>query len=628
MKHTSGLRIWLFVFVLLPAMLLVSFQLKHSRVLYDIVVQELLLFGFFALLCYACDYIGVLLLRLMMELGMGTCYACDYVGVIALRLIVGISMGSFYFYMYLLIGYRFVTGAEFNPRFLTDNVDILFPTLLRLAGPVTLITIATITILMWLSSVLISEWCVASIANLREKFDPSWHSPIIALFMLYLIGTRGLHGFLPADAAEKGAQSPEMVELLFSMFPAPPQPMESVFYVQLESGNASLTTQKRTINGEEFSGNYAPVMQRVAKDGVYFPLFWSNSVRTNRAQENILCDIANNVQDPLSRRPEHILNAEHCLPALLRAKGYRTIMFRGADLEFENTREFMLRIGFDEVHGPDIMLPGSGEHAWGFDDCSVYQSAFRYLWDHRKSKEKLFVYIEVSSHHENFQESEEEKAEAYDYLFPFPAPKNDIEHYLNSYATQDSCIQTFYDEYRNFTQGNAHLFIAPDHSVPVWGHDGQPFDPNGSYPENFLINLAYIPPKSRVAEFRIGEEESTRFSETDILPTVLELLGGEHSPRSFLSALQKNPSLPIDTHRCQILTQPYAGPDIVIVKGLQFFRYSLKKRSLILFNLETDPLALHPITLSEDMPYETFHDNYQCKDVTEKFVSIFRPTVV
>lgn len=77
-----------------------------------------------------------------------------------------------------------------------------------------------------------------------------------------------------------------------------------------------------------------------------------------------------------------------CLPALLRAQGYRTVFIQGGRKTFSGKQEFLLAQGFEEMHGMREVLgryPEPPPWHWGAHDVSL----MRYVQDEIKRLEAL-----------------------------------------------------------------------------------------------------------------------------------------------------------------------------------------------------------------------------------------------
>lgn len=381
---------------------------------------------------------------------------------------------------------------------------------------------------------------------------------------------------------------------------------ESVFILQLESGNGMASEGKLTIDGKQYDGLYAPMMRRVAEDGVHFPLFWGNSMQTNRGQEAILCGIANNMGDSYSYRPQDI--STKCLPEILKENGYKTVFLSSYyEDQYFNLGEFMDHIGFEDSHHGDMMVPGEDtKYPWGYDDCSFVRRSFDYLKATYMPNEKKFVYLEFTNNHMPFIPREE-----YASVHPFSSPRNYIERYLDSAAEQDHCVGEFYKAFQEYTGGNAHLLILPDHSWPVGTHRNT-FNERNAYNDNILTNFAYVPPVSRRAEFRIGEILDRIFSQTDIIPTLFEILNRTSYPQSFVFALKKESASEEVYEDCHVFTQPYGGGMLAILRGQDKFIYLVPDQIVIHFDLTTDFYEKNPEVVGEDISYDQFIEQYMC----------------
>jgi hypothetical protein len=380
---------------------------------------------------------------------------------------------------------------------------------------------------------------------------------------------------------------------------------ESVYLLQLESGSAHAVSGQLELEGRRYDGNYAPNLRRIAQDGVFFPFFWSNSVQSNRALENILCGITNNVGPALSYNPAKILS--ECLPAILRKAGYRTIFYVAFDdPQFMNYKQFSAALGFDEFRdAPSLGMPAD-RSSWGIDDCRFYSAVFDDL-RRRPQQEKRFVYIEVSAHHYPFAGRPE-----YARLHPFVLPQAPIEWYLNSWVEQDHCLADFYERYLDLTQGEAHLVITPDHSWPVGMH-GNFLHDYGWYHANFAIPFLYVPPRSRAAEFRTGAAVNEQPSLAGLPPTILELLDGRARANSFAGVLRAQASLPVEhAEFCHILTQPYGGGAIVIQRTTEKLVYHVQRRRLERYDRLSDPQERSPQLVAEPIDYAEVRRRYYC----------------
>lgn len=521
------------------------------------------------------------------------------------------SLASLYYLIVsFIIGYWIYRGNEFDIFFIIDGFRNISSTAVNIFGW---------TLVLYVSLFLALGICYFVL--FMKMFKCFKHVRIKHLgTCLFLITTLVVTEFslMTSESSPTGyisytlQKSKETTEARHSIFPSFPdnshystQSNENFFILQLESGNALAINGNLTINGIVYNETYNPEIREIAKDGAYIPYFWGNSMQTNRAHENILCGITNNIGKAYSLRLNE-LNVS-CLPEILNRMKFTTLVFRSDNLDFMNTGGFMKHIGFKEIHYDDIMQDGDLEFKWGYDDCLFYKRAFEYLKEHFPVPERLFVYFEVSTNHYGFDPKEEYRS-----ILKFLKSgkyKNFIEKYLDSYSVQDYCAGKFYEEFMNYSSYNSHLMILDDHSYPIGLHSMS--NEIGATNENFLVTFTYVPPKNRKNEFKIGTEINEMFGETDVLPTIFDLLNNQKYQNSFAFALRGKPKNMYED--CHILIQPYDGVQISVVKNLDKYLYSATNETLVYYNLSNDWYEQNPVLLSENLSYADFRGNYFCK---------------
>ncbi len=390
---------------------------------------------------------------------------------------------------------------------------------------------------------------------------------------------------------------------------------ENVFILQLESTNGLALDGKAVVNGKAYDDDYMPELRRAAKDGVFFPQFFGNTMQTHRAQETILCGIVNNFVNSFTWSETM---RSSCLPAILSKDGYDTYFFQSYwDDNFYDTKNFMHYIGFENYHSEDIMEEGDPWYQWGYDDCTYYDRVFSFLDTQNLSDKKSLVYITVSSNHANF-----DPKNGYENVWAFPEPQNFIEKYLNSALVQDHCVARFYDRFRRQYADTSHLFILGDHSHPV-GINGSEDFARGFTTDNYVIPLAYIPPRGRSEEFDIGKEvKELRYSQTDILATIFELLSGQQYRNSFADTLKKHDSVLAsltadqDYEDCHMFVQAFNQVAASSVINDVKYTYVFDDQSLQISNIGDDILERNRNTLPMKLGYEDFKAKYTCPRFT------------
>jgi hypothetical protein len=508
-----------------------------------------------------------------------------------------------------LIIYWQVTGTQFDVLFALDSYEDVYRTLVNTLGRWLTGLAASLVVLYGVYLWLVWRWFIRLRASGTQLFA-SWSAVLLlALQVLTLASNRSEQRlvFEEIRSAKEAVQERSAVAPIFpdtTRFTTDSE--ENLFILHLESGNAIALSGTMVLDGKAYTDDYMPQMRAIARDGVFFPFFWGNSIQSNRALINILCGVANEAGRSLSYNPEKIRNP--CLPELLTQAGYRSLFFLGFSApDFMNYANLIPALGFKEFHDSRLVSV-LDDDAWGVDDCTLYRKMFEYLRTHYPTPKRLFVYTEVSSHHYPYGGSP-----AYAHVHRFKLPLNFAEGYLNSYTEQDFCLQTFYEEFRRYAGDHSHLFIMPDHSWPVGLHNGNTLNDAYSFNENFLIPFLYLPPVSRRQEFRIGEQVAARPSLTDVLPTVFELLNDRPYPNSFTFLLKRAGGFPNHYEDCHVLVQPYGGGEIAIVKGNRKYVYFVSQKRLLRYDLREDWDERHPEVVAENISYATVRRQYYCE---------------
>jgi len=586
-RHAYGLfGLAILVFVIIPA-LFISFNLKH-----DSIHKILTLF----------DQTLILSIILIIFLTVNNSSRAAWP-----KIILAFLASLYYLLVSFIIGYWIYRGSQFDIFFILDGFRNILSTAVNIFGWTLALYIAAFLVLGICYFMLLMKMFFC-FEHIKIKNLGSCMLLIAALTFTefsFIHSGSSPTGYL-SYTIQESTETANSRQLIFPSFPDnshySTKSNDNVFILQLESGNSLAINGNLTIGGIAYNETYNPSIREIAKDGIYIPYFFGNSMQTNRAHENIFCGITNNLGKAFSLRLNE-LNVS-CLPEILNRMNFTTLVFRSDDLGFMKTGDFMKHIGFKEIFHEDIMEEGDLEFKWGYDDCTFYKRAFEYLKKNYPVPERLFVFFEVSSHHYGFDPKPE-----YEFLRKFKPHRKFIEKYLDSYRVQDYCAGKFYEEFMNYSSRNSHLLILDDHSYPVGLHGMS--NEIGATNENFLVTFTYVPPENRKNEFNIGTEINEIFGETDILPTIFDLLNNKRYQNSFAFALRGKPKSMYED--CHILIQPYDGVQIAVVKNLDKYLYSTTNKTLIYYDLSKDWYEQNPALVAENLSYEDFKGNYFCR---------------
>ena len=355
----------------------------------------------------------------------------------------------------------------------------------------------------------------------------------------------------------------------------------NLFLIHLESLNALLVNSTLTPN----------LLRIGQRDGVFFPRVVSPSVLTIRAQETILCSILPALKHSMASQQD-LTTGLVCLPEILRRRGFRTLYFHSyPSLSFYNLAPFMKMIGFDELHGSDIMKPEDRLLSWGYPEDVFYQRVFGYL--ERFKGQKIFAYIAVNTTN-HFPFYDHEKKIAYPQFesnLPYSHPATLRQRLANTTYIQDHFLGEMYQQFlKAGYDRTSHMMIFGDHSFPIGIHPNNIHSENHAFQENFVTSLALIPAAPDRKRFKVGTRADSLYSYLDLLPTLAEMYGIEgmrYYGRSFLNAatVKGQKHLP----RCIVAVQPFGGGHIAVINYPRKSIYSLASNTVSQYDLEKDP---------------------------------------
>jgi hypothetical protein len=358
---------------------------------------------------------------------------------------------------------------------------------------------------------------------------------------------------------------------------------DAIFFIKQESLNALLASPKIT-----------PQLMRASPDGILFPKIYANSIQSLRGYECVLCGVPPSIAGALvDDYPAGELKDLNCLPKVFKSLGYHSLYFFGGS---RNPRivHFAETIGFEKVLADDIMKKGDFKFDWGYREDVFFTRVFEYLQQHYLNS-KLFIFIDTgATNHDPFEVLDKALLDK----IPFPKHESFTEHLSNTTFVQDSYFGHFYSLFKKHYADRGSVVAVSDHSWPMEAHRYNIYNERGAYEENFLIPLLFVPPQSKKANFATGTTVGYRFSQMDILPTVLDLIGmkqkhllGESFAPWLLSSQNRERLAPV---RTEISVQPYGGGFISAVRYPEKYLFDVLGRNVKIYDLQKDPQEHSP----------------------------------
>lgn len=357
--------------------------------------------------------------------------------------------------------------------------------------------------------------------------------------------------------------------------------LENIIILHLES-----------LNAFEINDKHTPNLLKIAEQGTYFENFYSNSVQTLGAYENIFCSLPSSFDKNLVQTPW--APQVTCLPYVMKQVGYQTIIFKGgARLNETGTDVFENDIGFSEGHNSDIMA-GFTPLPWGYRENEFYDQVFKYLGQD-KNPGKRFIYIDIgTTNHYPFVVRPE-----FAHLVPYPRPQSVYERLANTTFLQDRYLAYAWQKINElYPRHNFTLLILSDNSWPVGLQSKNTFNESGAYEENFRIPLIVINGNDK----NKGKIIKSRYSQMDVMPGVLDMVGVDYTGHAFAkSFVPEMNGEKADKTRNILLIQPYSQKFINVIdeQGIKY-QYNSEDGSYSKFDLNTDPLEKNPTLISSD----------------------------
>lgn len=345
-----------------------------------------------------------------------------------------------------------------------------------------------------------------------------------------------------------------------------------------------------SLNGFLVNATNTPVFSGLAKEGIFFPKFYNNSVQTILTYETILCSLPSSFDMNLVN--EKLGHDILCLPNFLKKFGYRNYHFKGGIyLTSARTEDLMEMIGFDELHNTDIMQKSDPQYLWGHREDIYYQRVFEYLKKNALPK-KNFYYIDVgATNHWPFTTPKDLKNEV-----PYPEPKNHQQRLINTSFLQDKYLKTAWEEINKlFPDKNYTLLILGDHAWPAEIHPKNIFNEQNAFEENFTTSMILM-----IGDKYQNKIINEKYNQTDILPTLIELFNitppNNQIRQSLLKAINNENLPPADI----LQIQPYGDRFINVIKDNLKYQYNSAKNNFILCDLANDPEEKNCTTIGQN----------------------------
>lgn len=436
---------------------------------------------------------------------------------------------------------------------------------------------------------LILEWRKKTVSRQKpEKFHPGLAAGVFGVWCLCVVSPfttfDEVTGFVQSFKRAVFWKSPYPIVVQAAEWPylrsgrqtpAAPVPIWDrpyVFVVVQESFNQSAITAKGP------DGQWVmPYFHQLMAEGLVVSRFYANSIQTAKGQFAIVNGILPTIKGKEFTRFFEV--SVQSLADVFNAFGYQSVMFDAqSDPGFDNTQNYMSRIGFQSVALNAYLKPEDAPYIWNWGpENRVVFTRFLDFLDQAISKnprQPMFCLIETVNNHMHFQVPKQR-------CFVYSNPENLSERYANSVRLADQGFRVLIEGLKaRQLLDKSIIVITGDHPYPLGGH-GISHNESGFYEESFRIPMLILA-SGRVKPAVIPDNKP--YSQIDIAPTVLELAGLQPSSTHFIGRSIVAPYQP----RPIYLIQPYSGIIVSIVDFPWKYSWNQKTGAQYLFNLAAD----------------------------------------
>jgi phosphoglycerol transferase MdoB-like AlkP superfamily enzyme len=248
-----------------------------------------------------------------------------------------------------------------------------------------------------------------------------------------------------------------------------------------------------------------PNFDSLAEKGILFQNFFATGTRTNRGIPSVLCSFPSSPIHSIMKgfAPNRSFTS---FAEILKKQGYKSIVVYGGDLQFDNMEGFLRSVGFDAFIGQKDFPSKASLGKWGVPDHIVFKRANQ---EFLKFGDRPFLGVIITlSNHEPFLLPSPDFE-----IFPKSMPYSD---YINTFHYSDWALGEFFREAEKEPYFKNTIFVlVADHGKLLESQSDMPLD------RYRIACLIYAPSLFGLSPKKV----TTTGSQTDLLPTILGLLG-------------------------------------------------------------------------------------------------------
>ena len=317
--------------------------------------------------------------------------------------------------------------------------------------------------------------------------------------------------------------------------------MKNVLFITLESVRKFETIPKKGID-------LTPNLNEISKKNFTPRYYYANSNQTIKAEIALLCGMHDFLIGTSLSAPNNQQVRTNCLPNILKQYGYQSLWFHGAESDFFNRKEFLPKIGFDELHDQLTIEAEFNKQDkqysvrhWGVEDPYTFDYALAYL--EKTEKPFLAEILTVSNHHPFVDIDTQFKDEDF-----HPEVPRNLDDTYNRYQHlvyyTDKALGKFWRAFeKSDLYKNTVVVISGDHGIWLFSDEFESQTDNATLQYESYLRLPltiYFP------DIEFSSEVDMTMSQVDVPELIINYLGLDDA-RAFQSNLnEKNISQLLD----------------------------------------------------------------------------------
>ena len=357
------------------------------------------------------------------------------------------------------------------------------------------------------------------------------------------------------------------------LLPTPTTEKRNVVLVHLESTRA----QSVTPYNEDLKTT--PFLDDLAKSSLLAKRAYTTVPHTSKASVSANCGVYPHlVTTTTEALPESI--PAPCLAALLTQQGYNSVFFQSSTKRFENFQGLVRSFGYEEYYPLESMDEERFEKTnyFGYEDDMMLEPSEEWLKEHG-NEPFVAEYLTGTGHHDYQCLNTHYGSEDF-------ADEEPLNSYLNCMRLQDHFLKNLIDQYKE-------LGLYEDTIFVIYGDHGEGFGEHGLlghndtiYEEGLKVPFLIHAP----GWFEGGEQVEGLSNHTDILPTVIEMLGYEVENGEYpgYSLLREPPEDRILYFSCW-----FEEACLASIEGTEKYIYHYGDRPDEIFDLQRDSSDQH-----------------------------------